>query len=78
MWPPRSPDLNPCGFLALGPFKRAGSFAMREKCGNRLVPDPNYMVDVLKLPDQAPKGSSESLQKCVAQRLAVSLSLATV
>ncbi|GFS74052.1 transposable element Tcb1 transposase [Trichonephila clavipes] len=42
------------------------SFAMREKDGNRLAPDQNYMVDALKLPNQAPRGSSESLQKCVA------------
>ncbi|GFW36357.1 uncharacterized protein TNCV_3712771 [Trichonephila clavipes] len=31
------------------------SFAMREKGGNRLVPDPDYMVDALKLPNQAPR-----------------------
>ncbi|GFT19058.1 uncharacterized protein TNCV_3212821 [Trichonephila clavipes] len=24
LWPPRSPDINPCDFLALGPFKTAG------------------------------------------------------
>ncbi|GFU66698.1 hypothetical protein TNCV_3111821 [Trichonephila clavipes] len=43
-----------------------GSFATREKGGNRLVPGPDYMVDVLKLPNQAPRGSGESLQKEVA------------
>ncbi|GFW76770.1 hypothetical protein TNCV_4944871 [Trichonephila clavipes] len=39
---------------------------MREKGGNRLVKDPDYMVDALKLPNQAPRVSGESLQKCVA------------
>ncbi|GFV22825.1 hypothetical protein TNCV_4962401 [Trichonephila clavipes] len=39
---------------------------MREKGGNRLVPNPDHMVDALKLPNQAPRGSGESLQKCVA------------
>ncbi|GFV05446.1 hypothetical protein TNCV_226571 [Trichonephila clavipes] len=41
---------------------------MREKGGNRLVPGPDFMVDALKLPNQASKGSGESLQKCVAWR----------
>ncbi|GFW95950.1 hypothetical protein TNCV_4173771 [Trichonephila clavipes] len=41
---------------------------MREKGDNYLVPDPGYMVDALKLPNQAPRGSGESLQKCVAWR----------
>ncbi|GFW66712.1 hypothetical protein TNCV_1371451 [Trichonephila clavipes] len=41
---------------------------MREKGGNRLVPDPNYMVDVLKLLNQAPRVSGESLQACLAWR----------
>ncbi|GFW39970.1 hypothetical protein TNCV_5116531 [Trichonephila clavipes] len=45
-----------------------GSFAIREKGGNRLVPVPDYMVDALKLLNQAPRGSGESLQKCVAWR----------
>ncbi|GFT49532.1 DUF1758 domain-containing protein [Trichonephila clavipes] len=35
---------------------------MQEKVGNRLVPGPNYMVDALKLPNQAPRGSGESKQ----------------
>ncbi|GFV22686.1 hypothetical protein TNCV_2078761 [Trichonephila clavipes] len=35
---------------------------MREKGGNRLVPGPDYMVDALKLPNQVPRGSGESLQ----------------
>ncbi|GFW26463.1 hypothetical protein TNCV_1164001 [Trichonephila clavipes] len=35
---------------------------MQEKGGNRLVPGPDYMVDALKLPNQAPKVSGESLQ----------------
>ncbi|GFY34686.1 hypothetical protein TNCV_4701671 [Trichonephila clavipes] len=38
---------------------------MREKGGNRLVPGPVYMVDALQLPNKAPRGSGESLQKCV-------------
>ncbi|GFV75230.1 hypothetical protein TNCV_3190791 [Trichonephila clavipes] len=60
------------------------SFAMREKGGNRLVPGLDYMVNALKLLNQAPRGSGESLQKCVAWRspdgtlLAVSPGLATV
>ncbi|GFW25835.1 uncharacterized protein TNCV_1310941 [Trichonephila clavipes] len=43
-----------------------GSFAMREKGGNRLVPGSDYMVDALKLPNQAPRDSGESLQMSVA------------
>ncbi|GFS84078.1 hypothetical protein TNCV_2364751 [Trichonephila clavipes] len=39
---------------------------MREKGGNRLVPCTDYMVDVLILPNQAPRTSGESLQKCMA------------
>ncbi|GFX50531.1 hypothetical protein TNCV_614601 [Trichonephila clavipes] len=42
------------------------SFAMRETGGNRLVPGSYYMVDALKLPNHAFRGSDESLQKCVA------------
>ncbi|GFW66666.1 hypothetical protein TNCV_1370991 [Trichonephila clavipes] len=30
---------------------------MREKGGNRLVSGPDYMVDALKLPNQAPRVS---------------------
>ncbi|GFW24619.1 hypothetical protein TNCV_2404831 [Trichonephila clavipes] len=45
-----------------------GSFAVRGKDGNRLVQSPDYMVDVLKLPNQAPRVSGESLQKCVTCR----------
>ncbi|GFX72649.1 hypothetical protein TNCV_4062451 [Trichonephila clavipes] len=45
-----------------------GSFAMRGKGDNRLVPGPNYMVDALKLRNQAPRASGESLQKYVAWR----------
>ncbi|GFV10765.1 hypothetical protein TNCV_1756031 [Trichonephila clavipes] len=41
---------------------------MREKGGNRLVPGPDYMVDALKLPNQAPRGSGESLLKFGAWR----------
>ncbi|GFT85866.1 hypothetical protein TNCV_3255201 [Trichonephila clavipes] len=39
---------------------------MREKGGNRLVPGPDYMVDALKLSNQAPRVSGESLQTCGA------------
>ncbi|GFW51835.1 hypothetical protein TNCV_1187671 [Trichonephila clavipes] len=46
----------------------SGSLAMREKGGNHLVPGPDYMVDALKLPNQAPRVSGESLQTCVAWR----------
>ncbi|GFW13902.1 hypothetical protein TNCV_4700371 [Trichonephila clavipes] len=41
---------------------------MREKGGNRLVPGLDYIVDALKLPNQAPRGPSESLQNSVAWR----------
>ncbi|GFT01661.1 hypothetical protein TNCV_4204931 [Trichonephila clavipes] len=41
---------------------------MREKGGNRLVPCPDYMVGALKLPNQAPRVSGESLQTCVVWR----------
>ncbi|GFY21416.1 transposable element Tc1 transposase [Trichonephila clavipes] len=34
----------------------------------KLVPGPDYTVDALKLPNEAPRGSRESLQKCVAWR----------
>ncbi|GFW53532.1 hypothetical protein TNCV_4814381 [Trichonephila clavipes] len=39
---------------------------MREKGGNRLMPGPNYRVDALKLLNQAPRVSGESLYMCVA------------
>ncbi|GFX93638.1 hypothetical protein TNCV_1588151 [Trichonephila clavipes] len=39
-----------------------GSFAMREKCGNRLVPGPDYMVEALKLPNQSRRVSAVSGQ----------------
>ncbi|GFU68544.1 hypothetical protein TNCV_2405881 [Trichonephila clavipes] len=42
------------------------SFAMREKGDNRLVAGLDYMVDALKLPNQAHRGSGKSLQKFVA------------
>ncbi|GFX35225.1 hypothetical protein TNCV_100321 [Trichonephila clavipes] len=41
---------------------------MREKGVNRLVPGPDYMVYALKLSNQAPRVSGESLQMCVAWR----------
>ncbi|GFT17904.1 hypothetical protein TNCV_4910691 [Trichonephila clavipes] len=46
-------------------YQRAYSLAVR---GNRLVPGPDYMVDALKLPNQAPRASGESLLTCVAWR----------
>ncbi|GFY34160.1 hypothetical protein TNCV_2504631 [Trichonephila clavipes] len=41
---------------------------MQAKGGNCLVPGPDYMMDALKLPNQAPRVSGESLQTCVAWR----------
>ncbi|GFX70810.1 hypothetical protein TNCV_1337721 [Trichonephila clavipes] len=41
---------------------------MREKGGKRLVSDPDYMVDALKLSSQAPRIYGESLQTSVAWR----------
>ncbi|GFX62790.1 hypothetical protein TNCV_3351161 [Trichonephila clavipes] len=38
---------------------------MREKGGNRLVPGTDCMVDALKLSNQPPRDSGESLQTCV-------------
>ncbi|GFT42518.1 hypothetical protein TNCV_1787671 [Trichonephila clavipes] len=49
-------------------LSHSGSFAMREKGGNRLVSGLDYMVNALKLHNQAATGSGESLQKCVAWR----------
>ncbi|GFX31750.1 hypothetical protein TNCV_170831 [Trichonephila clavipes] len=43
-------------------------FGNAKKGGNPLVPDVHYMVDALKLPNQAPRGSGESLQKCMFAR----------
>ncbi|GFV03509.1 hypothetical protein TNCV_5060501 [Trichonephila clavipes] len=37
------------------------SFAMRERDDNRLMPGLDYMVDALKLPNQAPRASGKSL-----------------
>ncbi|GFX35066.1 hypothetical protein TNCV_2330061 [Trichonephila clavipes] len=39
-----------------------------KKSSTRLVSGPHSMVDTLKLPNQAPRGPGESLQKCVAWR----------
>ncbi|GFX37712.1 hypothetical protein TNCV_1261491 [Trichonephila clavipes] len=64
------PPLLPTPF-ALCPVKNTpatGSFAMQEKGSNRLVLGPDYMVDALKLPNQASRFSGESLQMCVAWR----------
>ncbi|GFU44554.1 hypothetical protein TNCV_1506651 [Trichonephila clavipes] len=44
------------------------SFAMQEKGSNRFVPGSDYMVDALKLPNQAPRGYGELLQKYVFWR----------
>ncbi|GFS87598.1 transposable element Tc1 transposase [Trichonephila clavipes] len=44
------------------------NFAMREKGGNHLVPGPDYMVDTLKLPNQAPRFSGKSLHTYVVWR----------
>ncbi|GFV05540.1 hypothetical protein TNCV_227511 [Trichonephila clavipes] len=41
---------------------------MQEKGGNRLVPGPDYIVDALKFPNQAPRVSVKSLQVCEARR----------
>ncbi|GFW61102.1 hypothetical protein TNCV_4873121 [Trichonephila clavipes] len=41
---------------------------MREKGGNRFVPGPDYMVDALRLSNQAPRISGKSLQTCMAWR----------
>ncbi|GFT70070.1 hypothetical protein TNCV_4690151 [Trichonephila clavipes] len=41
---------------------------MREKVGNRFAPGPDYMVDALKLSNQAPRASCESVQMCEAWR----------
>ncbi|GFV34049.1 hypothetical protein TNCV_309551 [Trichonephila clavipes] len=57
-WPARSPDI----------FDYQGSFPVQEKGGNHLLPGPGCMVDALKLPNQAPRVSGESLQTCVAWR----------
>ncbi|GFS95370.1 hypothetical protein TNCV_409571 [Trichonephila clavipes] len=54
--------------LSKGGIRSSWKFAMREKGGNRLVPGPDYMVDALKFPNQAPRVSGESLQMCVAWR----------
>ncbi|GFU98402.1 hypothetical protein TNCV_3652331 [Trichonephila clavipes] len=45
-----------------------GSSAMPEKDGNHLVPGPDYMVDALKLSNQAPRVSEESKQMCLSWR----------
>ncbi|GFU79322.1 hypothetical protein TNCV_2138451 [Trichonephila clavipes] len=41
---------------------------MREKGGNHLVSDPDYMVDALNLPNHALRGYGELLQKYVFWR----------
>ncbi|GFV26118.1 hypothetical protein TNCV_4887491 [Trichonephila clavipes] len=40
-------------------------FEKREKGGNHLVPGLDYIVNALKLTNQAPRVSGDSLQKCV-------------
>ncbi|GFX94303.1 hypothetical protein TNCV_4293481 [Trichonephila clavipes] len=54
-------SLDP-NFLSLKKFCNA------RKWGNHLVSGTDYMVNALKLPDQAPRVFSESLQTCVAWR----------
>ncbi|GFU42966.1 hypothetical protein TNCV_3141101 [Trichonephila clavipes] len=49
-------------------FLSLWKFCSAKKCGNRLVPSPDYMVDALKLSIQAPRVSGESLQTCVDLR----------
>ncbi|GFV91381.1 hypothetical protein TNCV_898981 [Trichonephila clavipes] len=49
-------------------YYHSGNFAMREKGGNHLVPGPDYMVDALKLPNQAPRGYGELLEEYVFWR----------
>ncbi|GFT21138.1 hypothetical protein TNCV_2582191 [Trichonephila clavipes] len=44
---------------------------MREKGGNNLVPGPDCMVDALKLLNQAPRVSGDSLQTSVVWRCPV-------
>ncbi|GFW07752.1 hypothetical protein TNCV_3918851 [Trichonephila clavipes] len=46
-------------------LRAIGSFARREKGGNRLMPGLAYMEDALKLSNQAPRVSVESLQTVV-------------
>ncbi|GFT06085.1 hypothetical protein TNCV_1595091 [Trichonephila clavipes] len=41
---------------------------MREKCSNSLVPRSDYMGDAIKLRNQTPRVSRESLQMCRARR----------
>ncbi|GFY07364.1 hypothetical protein TNCV_5085491 [Trichonephila clavipes] len=56
------------GYLNHWATAAPGNIAMREKGGNLLLPGPDYMVDALKLPNQAPRVSGESLQRCMAWR----------
>ncbi|GFX74196.1 hypothetical protein TNCV_2912291 [Trichonephila clavipes] len=49
-------------------FLSVRKFCNAKKGGDRSVPDPDYMVDALKLPNQAHKFSSESLNARVAWR----------
>ncbi|GFU73125.1 hypothetical protein TNCV_1354161 [Trichonephila clavipes] len=45
-----------------------GKFCNARKGSNRLVPDPDYIVEALKLPNQAPRVPGESLKTCVTWR----------
>ncbi|GFT79375.1 hypothetical protein TNCV_603981 [Trichonephila clavipes] len=65
---PRQPEVFQLRQIRRSSAPLHGSFSMRGKGGNRLVPGPDYMVDVLKLPNQALKVSGESLQTCVTWR----------
>ncbi|GFT75905.1 hypothetical protein TNCV_2098431 [Trichonephila clavipes] len=45
---------------------QSGSFERRDKDGKSLVLCPGYMLDALKLPNQDPRVSGESLHTCMA------------
>ncbi|GFU30134.1 hypothetical protein TNCV_1925441 [Trichonephila clavipes] len=54
--------------LLLIPISYHSSFSMREKGRNHLVAGQDIMMDALKLTNQVPRVSGESLQTCVAWR----------
>ncbi|GFY10311.1 hypothetical protein TNCV_2629901 [Trichonephila clavipes] len=62
---------GPCAqrlpFIPL-PEVTSWKFCNARKGDTRLVPVPDYTVGVLKLPNQAPRVSGESLQTCVSWR----------
>ncbi|GFW99014.1 hypothetical protein TNCV_1782331 [Trichonephila clavipes] len=63
---PSGPQVKYAAIYDKSESSRVRSFPKREKGSNRLVPGPDYMVDALKLPNQAPRVSGESLLKYVA------------